>query len=154
MRWPRQRIVVALLAVSVALNLFFLAGAAWTRLHPFASGPEWQRPYRHIAAQLDLNPQQHAKFQQYVVDMHARSLEMRQGIAPLITSAWDELARPQADQTLVMQRFDAASQKWREFERQSMARTLDFLADLSPAQRSKFVELVNARRAERFRRHR
>ena len=35
--WPRRRLLLALLVVSVALNLFFVAGAAWTRWNSVAA---------------------------------------------------------------------------------------------------------------------
>lgn len=145
-RWP-----VALLVISVALNALFIAGAVWSHLHPGAAERGFEPPYHHMAAQLQLNDQQRADFQRYVATMRTRTDEMREQIAPLIAGAWDQIANPQADQAQVMQRFDEVSQKWREFQRQSTTQTLDFLATLSPEQRSKFVAIIKERRAAHFR---
>jgi len=129
------------------LNVFFIVGAAWSRFHaPTALGSAEQR-YQQVAADLDLNAQQRIDFDRYVAAMQARSMMMRQEIRPLIASTWEAMAKPDADLGQISQRFDEASEKWRRFQRESTAQTLDFLANLSPAQRSKFVEIARERRA-------
>jgi uncharacterized membrane protein len=153
MRWPRRRVIAALLAVSVVLNLCFVAGAAWTRFKAPPGQPSAAERYRQIAAELSLTPAQHTGFTHYIAAMQAHSDEMHRQIAPLIAGAWDEMAKPQADPAKIMQNFDEASQKWRAFQHQSTALTLKFLALLSPAQRSRFVALVRERRAPWLRHH-
>jgi Spy/CpxP family protein refolding chaperone len=149
-RWPSRRGLIALLAVSLALNVLFVAGAVWSRVHAPFGPPGWQHEYRQIAAQLDLDPEQRTRFDRYVADMQAHGARMRQQMGPLIGGAWDEIAKPAPDQAQIMQHFDEASQKWREFQRESATQTLDFLSTLSPAQRSKFVAIVKEHRAARF----
>ena len=151
--WPRRRVLVILLVVSVVLNLCFVAGAVWTRWHAPArwAGPE-QR-YQQMAGELDLTPEQRTGFDAYVAAMRTRTDKMRQQVAPLIGSAWEEIAKPQADGAQVMRLFDEAAEKRREFQREATARTLDLLAILSPAQRSKFVALARERRAPWLRPH-
>jgi Spy/CpxP family protein refolding chaperone len=85
--------------------------------------------------------------------MRARTEKMRQQVAPLIGSAWEEIAKPQADEAQVMRLFDDASEKRREFQREATAQTLDLLAILSPAQRAKFVAIARERRASWLRSH-
>lgn len=151
--WPRRRLLLALLVVSVVLNLFFVAGAVWTRWH--APAP-WQSPaqrYQQMATQLDLDPRQRIGFDAYVAAMRVRTEKMREQVAPLIGSAWEEIAKPQADVAHVMRLFDEASEKRREFQREATGQTLDLLAILSPAQRSKFVALARERRAPWLRAH-
>jgi len=55
--------------------------------------------------------------------------------------------------TQIMRLFDEAAEKRREFQRETAAQTLDFLAILSPAQRSKFVAIARERRAPWLRSH-
>jgi uncharacterized membrane protein len=153
MRWPRRRVIAALLAVSVVLNLCFIAGAAWTRFTAPPGQPSAAQRYSQIAAELNLTPVQHTGFTHYIAAMQARSDEMHRQIAPLIAGAWDEMAKPHADSAKIMQNFDEASRKWREFQHQSTAETLKFLALLSPTQRDKFVALVRERRAPWLRHH-
>lgn len=151
--WPRRGVLVAVLAVSLALNVLFVAGAAWTRLHGPEGGPGGHAMYRQVVAELDLDPQQRAGFERYVADMHAHSVKMHTEIAPLIAGAWDEFAKPQPDQAQIMRRFDDASRKWREFQQESTAETLRFVALLTPVQREKFVAIVKARRSARRQHH-
>ena len=58
--------------------------------------------------------------------MRTRTGKMRQQVAPLIGSAWEEIAKPQADGAQVMRLFDEerdpiSVMKWKE--------TLDFLEE-------------------------
>lgn len=145
--WPRRRLVIAVLVISVVLNIFFVVGAAWSRLHVPAPWVGTEERYRKIAAQLDLTAQQRIAFDRYVAAMQARTEKMHQEIRPLIASTWDEMAKSDADLGLITGRYDEASDKWRKFQRESTAQTLDFLAILSPAQRSKFVVMARERRA-------
>ncbi|HVC56887.1 MAG TPA: periplasmic heavy metal sensor [Stellaceae bacterium] len=144
---PHRRLLLALLIVSVALNLFFIAGAAWTRLYGPVHRSNRDARYQQMAAELNLDPQQRIGFNRYVAAVRGRDVKMHQEIAPLIAAAWDAIGKPQADLGQVMQRFDAASQKWREFQREAMVQTLDFLALLSPAQRDEFITIQRERRA-------
>lgn len=149
--WPRRRLLLALLVVSGLLNLFFIAGAGWTRLH----GPGgWlhEEPYKRVARALQLDAGQRTGFNNYIAAMRARDLQMHQEVAPLIESAWDEMAKPLPDTAQIMQRFDDASQKWRQFQHASTTATLEFLALLSPSQREKFIEIQRQRRAAWLRR--
>jgi uncharacterized membrane protein len=139
--------VVAVLVISVVLNVFFVAGAAWSRLHATARWPGAEERYQQMATQLDFAPQQRIAFDRYVAAMQARTEKMHQEIRPLIAGTWDEIAKPDADLGVITGRFDEASDKWRQFQRASTAQTLDFLATLSPAQRGKFVVLARERRA-------
>lgn len=145
--WPRRRLLAALLVISVMLNVFFVVGAAWTRLHAPIRWAGAEQRYQQMAAELDLNAQQRIGFDRYVAAMQARTEKMHQEIRPLIAGTWDEMAKPDADLGQITGRFDGASEKWRQFQRESTAQTLDFLAILSPAQRSKFVVIARERRA-------
>ena len=149
--WRGRRLLAALV-VSLALNLFFVAGAAWTRLHPPAGWPNRAERYQQLAKRLDLAPTQRAGFDRYVAAMRARDENMREQVAPLVNSAWDEIAKPQPDAAQITRRFDEASAKWRDFQRDATVQTLDFLAVLSPAQRAEFVAEARERRASWLRR--
>lgn len=150
-RSPRRHLLITLVTISVALNIFFVAGAAWTRLHapPGIVGPEER--YDQMAAELKLDPQQRTAFDRYVATMRARVEEMRQQIDPLIGNAWEELAKPQTDTAQVMGLFDQATEKRRAFQRELTTQTLAFLSLLSPEQRSSFVTIAREHRAPWFR---
>ena len=151
-RWPSRRVLTILLVVSAVLNFCFLAGAVWTRwLGPERWDPE-QR-FRQMAAELNLEPQQRPGFDAYVAAMRTRTEKMHEQVGPLMAAAWAEIAKPQADAAQVMRLFDEAAEKRREFQREATAKTLDFLAILSPAQRSKFVAIAHERHAAWQRAH-
>lgn len=142
---PPRRLILTLLALSVALNLFFVAGALWIRLHPPTAAWGEQARFQKMAAQLDLAPQQRVGFDQYVAAMRARSVKMHQDVAPLFAAAWAEMGKPQADAAQVMRLFDKAGEERRQFQREAIGQTLAFLAILSPAQRAKFLAVAQER---------
>lgn len=143
--------MVILLVLSAVLNFCFIAGAAWTRMSAPARWPDLEHRYQRMAAELKLEPQQRAGFDAYVAAMRTRTDRVREQVAPLINAAWEEIAKPQADAAQIMRLFDEAAEKRREFQREATARTVDFLAVLSPAQRGKFVAIAHERRGLRER---
>jgi Spy/CpxP family protein refolding chaperone len=151
--WLGRRMLVILLIVSALLNFCFLAGAAWTRWHASARWASAEQRYQEMARELDLDPKQRIGFDSYVAAMRAHTEKMHRQVAPLIGSAWEEIAKPQADAARIMRLFDEAAEKRREFQREASAQTLDFLAILSPAQRSEFVAVARERRAPWLRLH-
>jgi uncharacterized membrane protein len=147
-RWPRRGVLLALLVVSLVLNVFFVAGAVWTRVRtPPAHGLE-QR-FQRLAADLDLDARQRGAFERYVAAIRARNEKMHQEVAPLIGGAWEEIAKPQADTAEVLRRFDTAIEKRRGFQHEVVVQTLDFLSILTAEQRSKFVAIARDRRGGR-----
>ena len=138
----RFHLFKALLALSLALNLFFIVGALWIRIHapPPPISPE-QR-LEEMAGELGLNPQQKAASARYWQAMREHMQAMRDAVRPQIAKAWSEVAKPQADEVKVMQLLDEAAQTRHRYLHDSTATTLAFLATLSPEQRTKFVALM------------
>jgi Spy/CpxP family protein refolding chaperone len=143
----RSRLWTALFVVSLALNLCFVAGAIWSRMHAQPVRMDMVEYYRQMASELDLDPQQRAAFDHYVAATRARTDQMRQETDPLIGAAWEEIATPQPEAGKVEQLFDEAGEKRRVFQREAASQMLALLATLSPAQRGKFVQLMLERRA-------
>ena len=144
---PRHRLLTVTLIVSALLNVCFIAGAAWTHWYPPGPGAIQEERYRQMRAELDLDAKQRQAFDAYVVAMRAHSEQMRQEIGPLFGAAWREIAKPTAESAQVMRLFDEASEKRRQAQREMTAQTLEFLATLTPEQRSKFVAIARERRA-------
>ncbi|MBV9553574.1 MAG: periplasmic heavy metal sensor [Alphaproteobacteria bacterium] len=138
-RQPRNRVLAALLAVSVALNLCALAGAAWTRLNAPPAPPTAGERFQRLAAALDLTPAQRPAFDAYAQAMIGRGERMRQEVEPALDAAWKEVAKPDADQARVMQLLDQAGDRRRAFQHEALSATFGLLATLSPGQREKFV---------------
>ena len=139
----RRQLWRVLLALSLALNLFFVAGALWIRIHAPAPPISPAQRLEQMAGELSLDPQQKAAFTQYSQTMRERLQSMHQAIRPLIGAAWSELAKPQADENKVMQLLDQAAQTRRHFVSGLTTTTLAFLATLTPEQRTRFVALVH-----------
>jgi len=135
----------ALLALSLALNLFFVIGALWIRIHAPAPMLSPEDRLERMAGALALDPQQQQAFAHYSQSMRMRLQAMHSAVQPLIGNAWSEVAKPHADEAKVMQFFDQAAQERRGFMRDLTTTTLSFLATLSPDQRAKFVQLARQR---------
>lgn len=135
----------ALLALSLALNLFFVIGALWIRVHAPAPMLSPEDRLEQMAGALGLDPQQKQAFARYSETMRERLQAMHGVVQPLIGNAWSEVAKPHADEAKVMQFFDQAAEERRGFMRDLTTTTLSFLATLSPEQRAKFVQLAHQR---------
>jgi Spy/CpxP family protein refolding chaperone len=151
-RLSRPRLVTALLAISVALNLCFVAGAVWTRFNapPVVTASE---RFHRLATTLNLSPEQRTAYDAYVAGMIARSERMRQALDPLLTDAWSEIAKSDPDQAHVLQLLDDASIQRRQFQREALGATLSLLATLTPDQRAAFIANERAFHAAERRRH-
>lgn len=147
-RTPRQPLLRVALALSLVLNLFFVVGAVWTRMHA-PRHPGIAKRFHQIESQLALDPRQRQAFDRYAAVIESRARAMHQRVGPLIGEAWAEMAKPQTQAAGVMQIFDQVRGERRSFEQELTTNTLLFLARLSPAQRQKFVELVHPRAAHR-----
>jgi Spy/CpxP family protein refolding chaperone len=141
----RQHLFWVVLILSLALNLCFIAGALWIRVQgpPLPMSPE-QR-LQQIEPQLALDSQQKAAFDEYARTVRSRVQSTHEAIEPLVANAWSELAKPDADQTKIMQLFDQAGEQRRAFRPELVTATFTFLAKLTPEQRAKFVELARQR---------
>lgn len=152
-RGSRQRLLAAVLTISVALNLCVIAGAIWVRLHPPPIPPTFTERFHRLEATLDLTPDQRTAFDRYVNDMAARGDQMRRTVEPMMDAAWAELGKPDADQARVLQMLDDAGAQRRVFQQQAVGATLSLLAVLTPEQRAKFVTSERAFHATLRRRH-
>ncbi|MGH7030798.1 MAG: periplasmic heavy metal sensor [Stellaceae bacterium] len=141
----RRHLWRVVLALSLALNLFFVVGALWIRVHAPAAPITSQQRLEQMGTALGLDAQQRRAFADYSQTMRQRLQSMHETIRPLISQAWSEVAEPRADETRIMQLLDEAGQKRRAFAGQLTTTTLSFLATLSPQQRQKFVELARQR---------
>jgi Spy/CpxP family protein refolding chaperone len=149
---PRQRVLAAILAVSVALNLFVVAGAVWGRLNPPQMQSTSERFHR-LAETLQLTPPQRTAFDAYVAAMTARGSRMRQEVEPTMEAAWNEIAKPEADPARVQQLLDDAGNQRRAFQREAVNAMLSLLTSLTPQQRTVFVANERAFHAALRQRH-
>ena len=141
----RSHLLRLTLTLSLALNLFFMAGALWVRFNGPPVPMNAEERLQRIGAQLGLDPQQTEAFEQYSQAIRTRMQAMHKAVGPLMHNAWAEVAKPDADEAKVVELFDEAGQTRRGFMRELAPVTLSFLAKLSPDQRAKFVELIQQR---------
>ncbi len=140
----RRRLPWVLLALSVALNLFFIAGALWIRVHAPPPGG-FEARFRQIPAELALDPQQKAAFDLYATHLRGSIGELHAAVEPVMHQIWAEVSKPDADETKIMALFDKVGAARRDFQSDLTQSTLAFLAKLSPEQRAKFVAIVQRR---------
>lgn len=106
---PRHRLLVAILAISVALNICVVAGALWGKLHAPPTPPTFTERFQRLENSLDLNATQRAAFDRHVSDMAARGDQARHTVEPMMDAVWAEVAKPDADQARVLQLLDDAN---------------------------------------------
>ncbi|HML09720.1 MAG TPA: periplasmic heavy metal sensor [Stellaceae bacterium] len=150
---PRRRLLVAVLAISVALNICVVVGAVWSRLHPPPAPLTFTERFQRLEDTLDLTPAQRTAFDRYVSDMAARGEQARRTVDPMMDAVWIEIAKPDADQARVLQLLDDAGNQRRAFQQQAVTATLSLLATLTPEQRAKFIASEREFRAAQRRRH-
>jgi len=140
----RQHWWKVLLAVSLALNLFFVIGALW-RMH-FPQPPLTpEERLEEVAGALNLDPHQRQAFAKYEKTVRGLFQTMHRAVAPLLASAWTEMGKPQADEAKIEQLFDQAAQQRRSFSHDITTTTLAFLASLSAEQRAQFIREMHQR---------
>jgi uncharacterized membrane protein len=127
-------------SLSLALNVFFVGGALWTRFH---TPPPLTREERfdQVSAALALDPQQRQDFARYSRTMHGWLQELHNKSQPLFRAVWSEVSKPQADEAKVMQLLDQAMQLRRGYQGKITAATIVFLKTLSPEQRAEFIKV-------------
>jgi uncharacterized membrane protein len=141
----RRPLLWVALTLSLVLNLCFVAGALWIHIQGPAPPATPAERLQRIGAELALNPQQRQAFERYSENLRTHMQQMRETVEPLMSAAWSELAKPDADPAAAARLFDEAGQARRGLQRELLTPTLAFLATLSPEQRAKFVELFHQR---------
>jgi uncharacterized membrane protein len=141
----RHPLLWAALTLSLVLNLCFVAGALWIRVQAPALPASPAERLQRVGAELGLDPQQRQAFERYSENVRGHMQQIRETVEPLMSAAWSELAKPEADRATAARLFDEAGQARRSLQRELLAPTLSFLATLSPEQRAKFVELFHQR---------
>ena len=109
----RQPLLWVALTLSLVLNLCFIAGAAWIRIHGPAPPTTAEERFQRIGAELALDPQQQQAFDRYTEAVRIHMQRMREAVDPLISAARTELAKPNGDEATVVRLVDEAAQRCR-----------------------------------------
>jgi uncharacterized membrane protein len=141
-RGPPPRLPWILLALSLALNLFFVGGAFWVRSEAARAQLPPAERFELVARQLSLDANQRAAFDRFIGALRMRSRHMRENNQPLLEQAWGELAKPKPDDSLVDHILDETASNRRAYQLDTSHALRNFLATLSDEQRATFVALA------------
>jgi uncharacterized membrane protein len=132
-----------LLALSLALNLFFVGGVFWVRSQHGPMGPA-ERVER-LAKQLTLDANQRTAFERFVQTIRLKARDLRETNQPLVDEAWQDFAKAQPDEAAVDKLFEAAANNRRNFQVEAGRALRAFLITLNEEQRATFITLVKSR---------
>jgi len=137
----RNRLLWVAFALSLTLNAFVVAGLVWSQTANPRPANFADRLVESGAA-LNLSPTQRDSFNQFAQTIQQRTKDMREANLPLFRQIWDELAKAQADQAVLNQLVDEASENRHTYQRDVTAALSAFLGGLSPDQRAQFIDGV------------
>ncbi len=137
----RARLVWAALVLSLVLNVCFVGGLVWTRLQA-------QRPitpaerFQQVAKEMNFAGSEHEGFQQFFQKVRRETQQMRENNRPIMQRIWSELDKEHPDQAVINQLIDQATENRRVYQKDMATALGGFLDTLTPAQRSRFLELA------------
>jgi len=134
-----------LLALSLALNLFFIGGFFWVRGEAARAQMRPAERFELIAHELNLDAKQRGAFEHFVGLMRMRARHLRESNQPLIEEAWGELAKPKPDDAVIDHDLEAAAANRHAFQVETSHALRSFLAGLSDELRTRFVEFAKNR---------
>ena len=143
-RLAPARLPWILLALSLALNLFFVGGVFWVRSQGHGPLGPAERIER-VAKQLTLDADQRAAFERFVRAIRMKARDLRETNQPLIDEAWQDFAKAQPDEAAVDKLFEAAANNRRNFQVETGRALRAFLVTLNEDQRVAFVAMVKNR---------
>jgi Spy/CpxP family protein refolding chaperone len=144
-RGSPPRLLWVLLALSLALNLFFIGGVFWLRTEASHMQLAPAERFEMVARQLSLDATQRAAFDKFINMMRMRTRHLRENNMPLIEETWSELAKAKPDDALIEHNLDEAASNRHAYQLDASRALRAFLAVLSDEQRQTFVSLVKNR---------
>ena len=138
----KGRLVKVVLALSLALNIFFIGGLVYTKIVM----EHWRRPpLLALANELKLTPDQRKTFREFAQAVRTGGMALREANSKLGAQIWDELSKPQPDQDKIAQVLTQVADNRRNFQAIVAKALLPFLESLTPEQRAKFIEIAKRR---------
>ncbi len=131
------------LALSLAVNAFFVGTAVWWATTARMLTPAER--FQQIVTDLSLSDDQRDAFRQFIVTARRGTRQLRDNNLPLLRKVWEELGKPQPDQALIAKLVDQATENRRVYQKTMTAALSQFLADLKPDQRARFIDLTERR---------
>lgn len=139
----RGRLVWVALALSLTLNVFFVAGAAWLKFSAHPPLPAIERMQR-VGEALQLTDDQRLAFDQFLRVIRLRGRFFRESNQPLLQRIWGELAKPTPDDDAIAKLGAQIEDNRKAFEHEASTALLAFVKTLNPDQRAKLAEITKA----------
>jgi uncharacterized membrane protein len=138
---PRSkgRLVKVALALSLALNVFFIGGLAYSKfVRPTP-------PLLRLGQELNLEPDQRKAFQGFVQVVRTKGAVLRDSNLALGRQIWDELSQPKPDPQKLTALFTEIANNRRDYQTAIGTALLPFLETLNMEQRQRFIEIGKRR---------
>ncbi len=136
---PKGRLVKVALALSLALNVFFIGGLLYSKfVHPTL-------PLIRLGRELNLEPDQRKAFQSFIQVVRAKGSGLRDANLALGRQIWDELSQPKPDPQKLSSLLTEIANNRRDYQTAVGAALLPFLETLSIEQRQRFIEIGKRR---------
>lgn len=134
-----------LLAVSLALNLFLVAGFFWTR----SAIAMWRDPdarFEMVADRLELTDPQRAQFKQAMETLKSKGFGRWDERREARREIFDMALQPNPDRAAIVARVEEMTRERTQRMTEVLDIMLPFLASLTPEQREELRELMEERR--------
>jgi uncharacterized membrane protein len=135
------RLLWIALALSLTLNICFLAGLAWMHIH--APGPPLVR-LQHFGDSLNLTGDQRQAYEQFLRTVRQRGRAVREGNQPLIQNMWSEIAKPTPDTAAIAKLGDQINSNRIALQRDVSSALDAFIKTLTPEQRAQLAAKAKA----------
>ena len=135
------RLLWIALALSVTLNVCFLAGLAW--MHIQRPPPPIVR-MQHFADSLNLNGDQRQAYEQFLGTLRQRGRSVREVNQPLIQDLWSEVAKPTPDTSAIAKLADQINGNRVALLREVSTALDAFIKTLTPEQRAQLAAKAKA----------
>jgi len=133
-----------LLALSIALNAFFIGGHVYTRNLSHRVGGYEERS-KALAERLELNDEQRAAYREIRRSVGPKFRVLRTEARPHVDRLWDELAKAEPDEAVVDSELKALADMRLGFEREALASAHSFMKTLTAEQRKAFADYARQR---------
>jgi Spy/CpxP family protein refolding chaperone len=137
-----------LLALSLVLNIFFIAGFFWTQ-HAMAMWRDPDERLEMLGDRLDLNQSQRGQLKQVIEQLRSKGQARMEERRTIRRQILDMALQPNPDRAAIASRIEEASHQRVQAMSDMLDTVLPFLASLSPEQRSKLKDLMDQRREGR-----
>jgi uncharacterized membrane protein len=135
------RLLWIALALSLTLNVCFLAGLAWMHVH---RPPSPIVRLGHFGDSLNLNNDQREAYDQFVRTLRLRGRFVRESNQPLIENLWSEIGKPTPDTSTIAKLADQVNGNREAFLHEVSAALDTFVKTLTPEQRAMLAAKAKA----------